>query len=98
MDANASRLVSRVEMGYHLARPTKGLPTMPTVTIDNKEYDLDSLSNEVKQHIVNLQLCDQDIQRLQIQLGIAQTARGAYSNALNAELPKTPAFKTESIM
>ena len=60
---------------------------MPTVTIDNKEYDIDSLSNEVKQHIVNLQLCDQEIQRLQIQLGIAQTARGAYSNALNAELP-----------
>ena len=71
---------------------------MPTVTIDNKEYDLDRLSDEAKQQLTNLQVCDQEIARLNIQLAIAQTARSAYARALNEALPKTPAFKTESIM
>jgi hypothetical protein len=35
-----------------------------------------------------LQVCDQEIQRLQVQLAIAQTARLAYAKALGEALPK----------
>ncbi len=61
---------------------------MPTIKIDNKEYDTDKLSNEAKTQLTNLQVCDQEIQRLQIQLAIAQTARAAYARALGEALPK----------
>lgn len=59
---------------------------MPMITIDNKEYDTDHLSNEAKNQLANVQLTDQEIQRLQVQLAIAQTARNAYAQALSAAL------------
>ena len=59
-----------------------------TVTIDEKEYVLDDLSDAAKAQLVNLQVADQEISRLQQQQNIAQTARNAYAQALNAELPK----------
>ncbi len=71
---------------------------MPTVTIDNREFDLDVLSDEAKQQLTNLQVCDQEIGRLNVQLAISQTARAAYARALQEALPKTPAFRPESIM
>lgn len=60
---------------------------MPIITIDNKEYDTDHLSDEAKSQLANVQLTDQEIQRLQIRLAITQTARNAYAQALNAALP-----------
>ena len=59
-----------------------------TITINDKEYILDNLSDAAKAQLVSLQLTDQEITRLQQQLAIAQTARNAYAQALNAELPK----------
>ncbi len=61
---------------------------MPTIKIDNKEYDTDKLSNEAKAQLTNIQVCEQEIQRLQMQLAIAQTARMAYAKALGEALPK----------
>ncbi|MBK1618604.1 hypothetical protein CKO42_09170 [Lamprobacter modestohalophilus] len=60
-----------------------------TLTIDGTEYNPGDLSDAAKQQLANLRVCDQEIQRLQQQLAIAQTARGAYANALKAELPDT---------
>ena len=60
---------------------------MPNITIDNQNYDLDSLSDEVKAHLASLQFVDSEIQRLNNLLAISQTARIAYSKALNAALP-----------
>jgi len=60
---------------------------MPTITIDNKNYDLDSLSDEAKQQLQMLQITEAEIGRLNAQLAIAQTARIAYANALKAALP-----------
>jgi hypothetical protein len=40
---------------------------MTTITIDNKQYDFDKLSDEVKAQLVSLQFCDQELQRLQAQ-------------------------------
>lgn len=59
-----------------------------TVTINDKEYVLDDLSDAAKAQLVSLQVTDQEISRLQRQQNIAQTARNAYAQALNAELPK----------
>ena len=59
-----------------------------TITINDKEYNLDDLSDNAKAQLVSLQLTDQEIIRLQQQLAIAQTARNAYAQALNEELPK----------
>jgi hypothetical protein len=62
---------------------------MAKVTIDNQEYELDSLAPEARQQLSMLQLTEQEINRLNVQLAIAQTARGAYAQALKGLLPTT---------
>lgn len=60
---------------------------MPTITIDNADYDLDSLPDAAKAQIANLQAVDRRISGLQEELAIHQTARIAYANALKGLLP-----------
>lgn len=60
---------------------------MPKITIDNQDYDTETLSEVAKQHLQMLQMTEQEIQRLQLQLAIAQTARNAYAQALKQSLP-----------
>ena len=60
---------------------------MPTITIDNHAYELDSLSDEAKAQLQSLQFCDAELARLQAQAAVLQTARMAYSKALQAALP-----------
>ena len=62
---------------------------MTQITIDNKPYDLESLSNESKAQLGSLRFVDSEIARLQAQLAAMQTARIGYANALKAELAKT---------
>jgi hypothetical protein len=59
---------------------------MTQLSIDGQTYELESLSEEARRQLVNLQLTDEEIRRLQVRLAIAQTARAAYASALNAEL------------
>lgn len=59
---------------------------MNIITIDNKEYDLNKLSDEAKAQLVSMQFCDQELQRLQAQAAAYQTARIAYAKALNQAL------------
>lgn len=67
---------------------------MPTITIDNKRYDLDSLSAEAKAQLASLQFVDQELARLQAQAAALQTARMAYAKALQAALPSLPQSDT----
>ena len=67
---------------------SKAKTNSKTITINEKEYVLDDLSDAAKAQLVSLQVTDQEISRLQQQQNIAQTARNAYAQALNAELPK----------
>lgn len=62
---------------------------MSTIEIDNKTYDLDSLSDDAKAQLKMVQFADQEIARLNAQLAVVQTATVAYSNALLAALPAT---------
>ena len=66
---------------------------MPTIKIDNKDYDTDKLSDEAKAQLISLQATDAEIQRLNIQLAIAGTARNAYAKALQELLSKSDAKK-----
>ena len=63
---------------------------MPTITIDNKPYELDSLSNEAKAQLASLQFVDAELARLAAQAAALQTARMAYAKALQELLPKAP--------
>ena len=56
------------------------------ITIDDVEYDLDSLSDNARAQVVNLQATDQELARARSLVAILQTARMAYANALKAQL------------
>ncbi len=56
------------------------------ITIDGKDYDLDSLSDNARAQLVNLRATDQELARAQALMAMLQTARTAYANALKAEL------------
>ena len=58
-----------------------------SITIDNQEYPLESLSDIARQQLNNLRIVDQEINRLQIQLNIAQTARAVFANGVKNNLP-----------
>lgn len=59
---------------------------MSIIKIDSKDYDLDMLSGEVKSQLASLQFVDAELQRLNAKTAVLQTARAAYSNALNEAL------------
>ena len=53
-----------------------------TITIDDKDYNLDDLSDECKSEIQSLQFCEGEIARLNAQLAVAGTAKIGYQRAL----------------
>ena len=59
---------------------------MTTITIDNKEYEFESLSDKAKAQLSSLQFVDGELARLQAKASVLQTARMAYSKALQDEL------------
>ena len=66
------------------------------ITIDGLEYPLSTLSEAAKTQLQMLQITEQEIQRLQWQLAIAQTARNAYVQALKAALPSATELALQS--
>jgi hypothetical protein len=60
---------------------------MTTINIDNKHYELESLSDEAKAQLACIQFVDSELARLQAKAAALQTARIAYSKALQAALP-----------
>ena len=55
---------------------------MPEIKINEKAYDIDSLSDNAKKQIVSLQFVQNEIQRLNAQLAAYKTAEIAYSKAI----------------
>jgi hypothetical protein len=70
---------------------------MANITIDGKEYDIDSLPQEVKAQLAALQQCDQKINSWNMNVALAQTARGAYAAELNLLLEKVAAVGVEKV-
>jgi len=68
---------------------------MTLIKIDEKEYDLDKLSEEAKNQLTSIQYVDAELQRLSAQVAVLQTARIAYSRALNEALEEKKAKKAK---
>ena len=58
------------------------------ITIDDVEYDLNDLSDDAKAQLANLQFVDAQLQQLNNEWAVSDTARIGYTNALKAELAK----------
>lgn len=87
MDAGKPLLRLLFERYFQESRMTKS--PEPTLEFDGKQYIFSSLSDQAKMQIGNIRTTEQEIARLQVQLGIAQAARSAFLQALKAQLPAT---------
>ena len=58
----------------------------PSVAVNGVQYLVAELSEEARNQFVNVQAAEAEINRLQVQLAIVQTARNAYQQALIAAL------------
>lgn len=59
---------------------------MAKITIDEKEYETDDMSDEAKAQLQSLQFVDNEIAREQMKIAALQTARNAYARALQTAL------------
>ncbi len=62
--------------------------TAEKVTIDDVEYKIDELSDNAKAQLGNIQFVDAQLQQLNNELAVSDTARIGYTNALKGELSK----------
>ncbi|MBQ0747907.1 MAG: hypothetical protein KBT82_12720 [Marinobacter sp.] len=60
----------------------------PKITIDDKEYLIEDLSDEAKTQLGNMNIVDQKIANLEQEVAIMKTARNTYAQALAAALPQ----------
>jgi hypothetical protein len=60
----------------------------PKVTINDKDYLIEGLSDDAKNQLSSMNVVDQKITSLQQEVAIMQTARNAYARALVAALPQ----------
>ncbi len=67
---------------------------MPTIRIDDREYEMEQLSPDAKAQLASLHFVDNELARLQGQIAALQTARMAYAKALKDALPN---FDTDTI-
>ena len=58
------------------------------VKIDEVDYKYDDLSDQAKTQLANIQFVDAQIQQLNNEWAVADTARIGYTNALKSELAK----------
>ena len=61
---------------------------MPKITVDGKEYDTDSLSDESKKLVQSLTFIKVELDRLSAQIAICKTAQVSYNKALKESLEK----------
>ena len=61
---------------------------MPKITIDEIEYNTEDLSDNGKAQLASLQFLEVQMNKLQGEIAVYQTAKSAYLNALTAELEK----------
>lgn len=59
---------------------------MANITINGKEYDLETLSDNAKGQLSSLRVADQKLAQLQAELALVQTARNTYARVLQREL------------
>jgi len=58
------------------------------ITIDGVDYPMDNLSDAAKVQLANIQFVDAQIQQLNNEWAVADTARIGYTRALKTEMAK----------
>lgn len=61
---------------------------MAKLNIDGREYDTETLPQEAKEQVTNVQIVERKIAQLQQDIAIMKTARNAYIRDLQSKLPK----------
>jgi len=61
---------------------------MSTITIDEKEYEIEDMTDEQKSLVQAMNYCDAKIAETQNQLAALKTAKQAYVNDLGSRLKK----------
>lgn len=61
---------------------------MATLTVEGKQYDVDTLSDEAKALMNSVTFTDNKIAQLESELAMARTARNSYVQQLVLALPK----------
>ena len=62
---------------------------MPKITVDGVEYNTEDLSDNGKAQLASLQFLEVQMNKLQNEISVFQTAKAAYVAALKVELEKT---------
>jgi hypothetical protein len=60
----------------------------PKITIDGNDYLLSSMSENAKSQVANIQFVDAQLQQLNNEWAVSDTARIGYTNALKNEFHK----------
>lgn len=56
------------------------------IIFDDVEYILDEISDEARTQLINISFVDEELQRLNNEWAVADTARIGYTNALKNEI------------
>ena len=62
---------------------------MPHITVDDVEYNTEDLSENGKAQLASLQFLEVQMQKLQAEIAVYQTARSAYIAELKIEIEKS---------
>ena len=61
---------------------------MPKITVDDIEYNTEDLTDNGKAQLASLQFLEVQMNKINSELAVYQTARNTYISALKAELEK----------
>ncbi len=62
---------------------------MPKITIDDIEYNTEDLSDNGKAQVASLQFLEVQMNKINSEIAVYETAKTAYISALKSELDKT---------
>jgi|TARA_B100001057_G_C22642311_1_gene868734 hypothetical protein len=68
---------------------------MPKITVDGIDYNTEDLSDNGKAQLASLQFLEVQLNKIQGEIAVYQTARNSYVAALKAELEKQEPADTE---
>ena len=68
---------------------------MPKITVDGIDYNTEDLSENGKAQLASLQFLETQMNKLKGEIAVFQTAKGAYVNALKAELENQEPLKSD---
>ena len=68
---------------------------MPKITVDGMDYNTEDLSDNGKAQLASLQFLEVQLNKIQGEIAVYQTARNSYVAALKAELEKQESADTE---